>query len=237
MWSAAPGNGHREAGRLPRVKNLARTWDQAERPFAANAYDGRGTSEVDYQPSRSKLLVTAPHAVNHHRHARPKLADRWTGGLATLTGQALGAAVLIASSRVPDWTAWAERTDDFARALRSEVAAGAVVIDVHGMSDTHGVDICIGTGTAPTALSTDLAALIEAKLEAYQVGINEPFAARAPYTVVDYVSGLGGRGALQIEVAARLRNPSEHPSEAETFASLFLEALRASIELLDESRR
>ena len=193
----------------------AERWLQLERRFAARHYDGA----PDHAATRHRVgtipvLLTAPHAVNHHRNGIPKLADRRTGGLAELLHELTGATSLAAASRVPDWGRWADRDDDFTRLLRDDAERNRLIVDLHGMGDHHGIDVCIGTaGQRGIAIDTAVDALARA-FAAFEIAVDVPFSGLSPHTVTQFARRLGVGAVVQIELSARLRDPEAHPETA-----------------------
>jgi len=209
-----------------RFTRLASEWDIREEKYRASYYEG------DFQPGailridgESPLILTAPHSLNHYRFNKAKPADRWTGSGCELLGARLNAAVLTCVGPIGTLQSWEARTDPFKCSLDDLVKPGSLVIDVHGMSDTHGIDVCIGTGTNPSKSASHAADWLIAELRNYSVSINEPFSASPDYTVVSYVQRSLGSDALQIEIAASLRNPLDHQLKAGKFAADLLSAL------------
>lgn len=159
------------------------------------------------------VVVCAPHAVAVPRAGGSRLADRRTGGLALFLAQVTGAYAVVATAP-PPYRSWPCRTDAFAAAVREHARAGHVLLDLHGMRDAHGPDVCLGTrgradpGTAAVrdVLRTELSGR-------FRVTVDEPFAADAPHTIMTLLHTEGGTG-IQVELAARLRDPAGHPGPA-----------------------
>lgn len=198
----------------------AERWLQLERRFAARHYDGAPESDATrHRVGTMPVLITAPHAVNHHRQGEPKVADRRTGGLAELLHEQTGATSLAAASRVPDWSRWVDRNDDFTRLLRKEIERNGLILDLHGMGDHHGIDVCIGTGgQRGTAIDAAVAAMASA-FAAFEVAVDEPFSALSPHTVTQFARRPAVGAVVQIELSARLRDPEAQPETAIAVAS------------------
>jgi len=206
----------------------AASWAALERDYAVSSYDGSGAeADARFVNRNSRVLLTAPHAVNHHRDGHPKLADRRTGGLAELLGELTGASVLSAIGRVPDWRQWAEREDPFARQLAQLLPGVDYVLDLHGMTDQHGRQLCIGTGANPSGPTMRTARHLQVLLAPFAVTLDDPFTAAGGHTVVTRVQSLGGPVALQLEITAALRDPEEHPELANRFVPVLASAISA----------
>lgn len=150
--------------------------------------------------------------MNHPREGATKPADRRTGGLALLVAEQTGASALAALSPVPDRD-WDGRDDPFAGALRSAVAAGTVVLDLHGMRDSHDWDVCLGTHHRTDPATTAVRDALIRAAQGLRTSVDDPFAALGARTVLAHVTALGGTG-LQVELAARLRDPGAAPGAA-----------------------
>lgn len=208
---------------------LASAWTVREAAYAANRYAGRlDGPAVTTRCGTRPLLLSAPHAVNHPRDGKSKMADRRTGGLAEVLADELGAYLLVLAGPLEHADEWAERTDDFRRALDTAADAGLLVVDIHGMSDSHGLDVCLGLGERASALSRDAADTLRSALEraGFTVAVGKPFPATAPHTVVSRVQAVGGH-AVQVEIAARLRRPDADPGTAGRLVSVLRDALAA----------
>ena len=79
---------------------LTDLWVRLETRYKAENYDGLGGKSTAYVVDRgSPIVLVASHAVNHFRDRRPKLADRWTGGLTELLGELLDISVITATRK------------------------------------------------------------------------------------------------------------------------------------------
>jgi hypothetical protein len=217
-----------EDGKLaPDPWSLADRWDELEAKYRANKYDGMAAPDaILHSPGASHLILTAPHSLNHFRGERFKLADRWTGGLCQILGSSLRVTTLIPIGRISSWDTWESRNDAFKVTLDKAVTSGSLVVDLHGMSDTYGIDVCIGTGHDPRSLTKQAATMLAQELPNYRVSMNDPFTATPSFAVVSYVQGRLNANALQLEIAARLRNPVENPEQAGRFALDLTRAFR-----------
>lgn len=183
----------------------------AERRYRANMYDGSGAPGsvhfVDRTES-SPLVIVAPHAVRHHRAGAIKAPELFTGGIAEVLGDRLGASVLTVDGLVPDWgDDWAGRDDEFTRILH-DLPSDAVIVDLHGMRDTSSeAPIVLGTGRSSGATT---AALRQSLRKAFGADVTDEgrFGARSGYTVVDHMQRRD-HAAIQIELAYSTRDPDD----------------------------
>ena len=196
-------------GTAPAAADTVAAVSAAERRYQANMYDGSGEpGSVHFvdRTATSPLVIVAPHAVRHHRAGNLKAPELFTGGIAEVLAERLGASVLAVDGLVPDWgDDWAGRDDEFTRILHG-LPPGAVIVDLHGMRDTSSeAPFVLGTGRS-TDEST--AALRASLREAFGTDITDErrFGARAGYTVV-YHMQRRGHPAIQIEIAYGARDP------------------------------
>jgi len=172
----------------------------------------------------SEVLLTAPHAVRTlSPSGSSKLADAATGPLARALSAASGASCLVAHSPWPG-NANADPLERCAfkqRMVELLSKRPSTVLDLHGMLDSHGCDVCIGTHKdGPSALADQATELLAA--QGFVVRRNDPFGARSPSTVTATALGAGA-AAIQLEIAARWRNPVQRPDEAGAMYRALLE--------------
>lgn len=160
----------------------------------------------------SQLLLTAVHGVWHRRPGVGlKANDANTGGLVRVLAETLGSSgawVLRAVDEPSD--ANADATHPFKDALVSAgvVSPGSVVLDMHGMTASAGVDIAMGFGEdLPSAnLAQRLAAVVEAHgLRVDLGGRHTGLTAAGDGTMAAWAQHLGAL-AVQIEIARRWRS-------------------------------
>lgn len=181
-----------------------------------------------------EILITAPHAVSHARHAAPstnrerKPHDAATGQIAELLATNSVATALVA--RQP-WSGNANADPLevclFKKRVVDLIKAGTVhtVLDLHGMSRQHGLDVCIGVGNDTTnSAATTLTGLF--RDAGLSIGLNKPYAGRGPGTVRTAAS-MAGATAVQLEIGPWCRSPENHPERT----SALLDALMTFIGL------
>lgn len=181
----------------------------AEKRYSANGYDGSeapGSVEVVDRTATSRLVLVAPHAVRHFRAGLPKAPELYTGGIAEVLGERLGASVIAVDGQVPDWgDVWAGRDDAFTRALHA-LPKDSVVLDLHGMKDASAAErFVLGTGRAPGPATLDLCTRL-LRVDPGHVTNEGRFGATAAYTDVAHLQGLGYE-AMQMEMAWGARDP------------------------------
>lgn len=188
-------------------------WRVAERHFAAKHYDGAAVCSANScvltlpGDTGKTVFFTAPHAVNHWRAGRIKLADRGTGGLAVALHHRAGTGALVTKGSGFGDAAFDDShpLKDLLRAIRPRPLA---VIDLHGMAeqDQH-TDVVVGT-SLDARFGTPLAEMAETALgsRGIVVGTDRRFNACRRTTVTDFAHHLG-IPAIQMEIAPNLRPP------------------------------
>jgi phage replication-related protein YjqB (UPF0714/DUF867 family) len=156
------------------------------------------------------VLFTAPHAVCHYTTTAPpgvKGADVGTGELAFAAAKQWGCAALVARS---PWqgNANADPVDSCVfkqrvlHMLTTDITVKGVV-DIHGMSDAHLLDVCVGSGGGGSALAEAVAGVFTTA--GFNVVVDEPFSASRRGTVTREVTE-AGFPAVQLELSATVRS-------------------------------
>ena len=214
MTNSTPtGSESQEVSMLNRIGRSLTAADVAirERRYAAHHRNGSGEPDSVHWIDRtdtSNLVIVAPHAVNHHRDGEVKFADRYTGAIAEILANRLGASVLTTTGEVSDWGEdWETRDDEFTDILHS-LDDTSLIVDLHGMADGSSREpISIGTAKKESGPSMELAENIADAFNG-AAEINETFSARSNYTVTRHMHKRGHNG-VQIEIAGSLREPGE----------------------------
>jgi phage replication-related protein YjqB (UPF0714/DUF867 family) len=199
-------------------------WDAAENMFSVERYMGAAAADtVHTQYGEVPILFSAPHAVAHLREGFLKLADLGTGGLAIALAQVTGGyAVAQAGMATRDANWYADSTyktylDKLT--VHADTVHADTVIDLHGMKDAYGVDVCIGTGRYSIASLDLLASLIEVLTDAgLRISINDPYDAMREDTVTSYCQRQGVQ-AIQLELSRTTRR-QDSPQSAALVAAL-----------------
>jgi hypothetical protein len=206
-------NGANESEMLSQSALLS-LWAAEEQVFAAERYSGAETGpEAMSYPRGSRLALSAPHAVNVLRNGALKFADLGTGGLCVALAMACNVSSVVRSQTTDEPADWTGRDDQFARKLLGLLEGAEVVLDLHGMSDHHGVDICLGRGPAPSPEQDQLIDLFLKHLAGLRISVDEPFSGRPAHTIMSLLASRGQLG-LQVEIAGRWRSPADQPESA-----------------------
>jgi hypothetical protein len=173
-------------------------WRRLERSLAS--YD---VPRLVVPPRGRRVIVTAPHAVEHVRAGDTKRPDMWTGGLALLVAgrSGAGAVVELSGEGDPSWQAH-HPFKDAVTALDP-----AVVIDLHAMRSREPL-VEIGTGEPGGTRPTPLADLVRTSLEGVDIATvtDHRFPARGHATITQWARQRG-IDAVQLEVSVQLVPP------------------------------
>lgn len=212
--------------------DVAASWLRVEELLLPGRYCGTEPPDSLYTlpgSTRGHVLVTAPHAVVHHRPDRRKGADVASGGMALTLAALLGARCIIAAGEQShDGNRSAAGT--FKSAVRDALDDGVgVVFDVHGMADSFGVDVCLGTG-ADEEGTRPLYEPLRRRLEAQgrRVAVNDPWGASHPDSLTNTAHARGA-AAVQVEVANQWRQPWDHGRRSAEFVLGLADALGATV--------
>jgi N-formylglutamate amidohydrolase len=200
-------------------------WVERERRYRANAYRGTGRAgELWVDVGSTPVLVTAGHSVAQLRDGARKKPDLRTGGLAEVVGQRTGASVLTAlgSSRGDPNR---DLDHPFKRALRELAPGHRYAIDLHGMTDSRGIDVCIGSGPTPSDSLVDTCRAT-AQAAGLLVTVDVPFSATRRETITA-TAQRSGLEAVQLEIAARRRDPVRAGSRALSLVEWLIELVTA----------
>lgn len=181
---------------------------------------------------RSPLVVSAVHAVDHVREGSWKNADAGTGGLAMVVGEIVGCSRIAVTRSVPlmgdvNWDAHHPLKGQLE--TLGHIDESTVVIDLHGMKDSHGADVIIGTGGGSPA-SVALANRIATHLEAAKVatdanGAGRGFGATRATTITSWAQRHGA-SAVQIEISRSHRAAQSPEKSKQRLIGGLISALR-----------
>lgn len=212
--------------------NLLDEWLALEEVFSINNYNPVGDSEVIYLEGVSKqprVLFCAPHALNHYRDSQLKIADVFTGSLCQLLAKQTDQPGLVAIAPTKNFDNLGFG-HDYVSHIRNKVNDGVLIVDIHGMSDLHGCDICIGTGPNPSDRVNKLAENLANDLSEYKVSINYPFDASAKHTVTNFVQTDLRGDSIQIEITSRLRQPHHNGQDSKIFLEKITDVINGYLE-------
>lgn len=201
------------AGPSPRqewsLQQHQEAWIEAEGSYWPNDYQGKGEpGSIRYAKRDLPLVFAAPHAVVHHREGVRKKADKATGGLAESTAVFINGSFVATAGVQSGDPSFDRDVTAFKQALFGMLTPASIVIDLHGMSDQHGLDLCFGTGADSTDRARALSEIgaITASDQGLVARINDPFTGSREEGITVSAQRRGS-AAVQIEIAARFREP------------------------------
>jgi len=199
-------------------------WTRYEDAFSRNLYSGAaGETDPSFLRMEGSLpvLASAPHAVNHYREDRLKVADLYTGTLAMALHASTGCHAIVSSRTTvdPNWAIGGPYKEEVGRIVRERGIR--YVLDLHGSSDARPFDVDLGTMRGVSMSRAAVSRIRELFLEAgfERVEIDHSFPATHPGTVTSYAHRELGVQSIQIEIARAYRDP-ERPER-------FLRTVRA----------
>ena len=148
-----------------------------------------------------------------------------SGGLAELLAEQLDGLAITTYGRQSGDANWDRQAGAFKRELLSRARPGAIVVDIHGMSDRWDHDLIAGLGPLPE-LARELGEglLAAAGRNHLRARTGPPFDAARPGTVTAAMQAAGVR-AIQVEVAGSRRRPITRPALAAPLIETFLDWL------------
>jgi hypothetical protein len=193
------------------VRRLDRAWRSANRPFELNG-TGRPAEGPAFEVSQGArpLVFAAVHAVAHQRGSEVrKRKEANTGGLALALSSYLGGSSAVVYRSDGQLDANRAQEHPLKDALEGLVGPGVVLVDLHGMSDVHGLDFVVGRGPKPES-SAQIGDLLVDCLRARGFDVDADgavtgFTARDPGTMTAWAQGHGAV-AVQLEIAHRNRS-------------------------------
>lgn len=154
------------------------------------------------------VMLSAPHAVLQTRNGRIKQAERYTGMLCRLLNVHARCPCIYKSRHIGD-DANHDATSDYRDALcaYAKVQGIRYVLDLHQLAPSRAMALCIGTGLGANLHGKpDAVDVVRDAFEArglLPVTVDDPFAARMPYTV-SATAARAGLVSLQLELNTRL---------------------------------
>jgi len=200
-----------------------------EAQFAANKHSGVAQNpQVMEILGRRPLLLSCPHAVNHPRDRRLKLADTFTGALGLQLAASTDASIIVyarTSAEDPNYDA----DGPYKRSILSFIARAkpSIVIDLHGMGRSQPSDIAIGTSQGKTLghcleLRDSLINILKSGgITNLAVDVPGFFDASRSNTIASFVWRTKSVPAIQVEIHKNFRDPAVMPSKYLQIFDLF----------------
>ena len=167
-----------------------------------------GSKQYVFLDGTGKVLLSAPHAVNHIREGSVKINDYCTGPIANTLHDITGAPLIYLNykSQDPNYYDDTEYKETLGKFL-DEHPEIELVIDIHGAAESHDWDVDLGTMNGNSMIKfKDLESKITGFMNSN--GINtvssNDFTAAGQNTITKFSAGKN-RDAVQIEINRKFR--------------------------------
>ena len=153
-----------------------------------------------------KVMVSAPHAVEHTREGKVRYPEPQTAELAKALHQRLGCPIIYKTVNAGDDANYDEKCvykQTLAEYVREQEVS--FLIDLHQMAGFRKEQICLGTGYGKNISEAEAGRCVQAfTKQGLEVSVDKPFAASYPYTVAAYIHQECGIPCVQIEINSNL---------------------------------
>jgi hypothetical protein len=214
---------------------LAEEAIELERQFRANKRRGEDSNLSPLvRKGTAHVVISAPHAVIHHRDGKKKLNEPYTGALALQLHERTGASAIIYARTTDEDPNW-DKTGLYKAKLKELVQEASVpsyfVLDLHGLSQSIKRDAIIGTAKGKALMKLDsLLARLKEALEGEglkNIAVDEAFSATGRNTITSYTYRELKIPAMQLEIGADWRNPASTPEKYARLVSALCSAIEA----------
>lgn len=192
---------------------------QMEKQFAKDGYMGsHGEPELTVIRGKIPIVISSPHAVNHPREGRLKLADTFTGSLALQLASLTNAHVIVYSHTAQEDPNY-DNDGPYKQQIISlvEETHSRFVLDLHGIRQSRVEDIAIGTALGKTlGQQTEILNILLHLLrnsDFSNILVNDPhrFNAVRSTTITSFVWRKLNVPALQLEIHKKYRDAKNEP--------------------------
>jgi hypothetical protein len=217
---------------------------QMEHQFAENGYSGSSTGPALLMLQGDvPIIISSPHAVNHPREGRLKVAEILTGTLALQLASLTQASVLVyahTSEEDPNYDVDGPYKQQLLRLVESTSAR--FVLDIHGLGQWRPEEIAIGTAFGKT-LGQQLEILHVFTQELTMAGFTnilidhpEQFNAARPTTITSFIWRELGVPALQLEIHKKYRNVKYTPDNYLKILYTLRDGIQATQQVLEKAK-
>ena len=205
------------------IESSQERWQVLNSPFEENQCNGSNYGPIGhYQATSSGVCLISVHGVNHYcgqDECDLKVADLYTGGLTLLLAELCNCSFVINLRRVQDINPHRGRTfADKVLVEKELICEQSCILDLHGCKDSYGFDIALGTGQGPMSVKQGqiVSNFVEiAHTLGLEIAVNPGrFTAKGSACMVRRLQEQGFKGAVQVELARRLRTPGSRASLA-----------------------
>lgn len=155
----------------------------------------------------SKVMVSAPHAVEHTREGKVRYPEPQTADLAKELHERLDCPIIYKTANAGDDANY-DTECIYKETLAAYVKEHDIrfLIDLHQMAGFRKEQICVGTGYGQNISDvSETECCVQAfREQGLEVSVDSPFAASYPYTVAAYIHRECGIPCVQIEINSNL---------------------------------
>jgi hypothetical protein len=214
---------------------LAKKAIELERQFRANRCQGEDSNLSPLvMKGTAHFVISAPHAVIHHRDGKKKLNEPFTGALALQLHERTGANAIIYARTTDEDPNW-DKTSWYKTRLKELVQEASspsyFVLDLHGLSQSVKRDAIIGTANGKALMGLNS---LRSKLELALAGeglknvaVNGRYSASRQNTITSYTYQELEIPAMQLEIGADWRSPASAPEKYACLVSALCSAIEA----------
>ena len=189
---------------------------KVEKKYEINDYNGEKINNSNYilKTGKNPILLSAPHAVKQVREGRIKEEDRYTGAIVEILCKTCNCYGIIRNYNAGD----DPNKDSLGIGLEYKKKILDIIkenninllIDIHGCTNNHGFDFCIGTNNGENLNgNNDIVRKLKRELNSIgKVAIDEIFKACLEQNVSRYVSHNSNIPSIQLEISKKFRNES-----------------------------
>jgi len=169
---------------------------------------------------RIPVLLSAPHGAKHLRNGEWKEEDEYTPSIAIKLGELTGANVIFVRNKTKEDSNFLKKTR-YKDAIKKLVQEKGIrfVVDIHGASEKHGFNICVGTRSNKKDESScpSYIGIIENVLEDFQkdhLFNRQHFKAEGEGTITTFACKVCKIEAAQFEISAKYRIIERKPDSS-----------------------
>lgn len=187
---------------------------ELDKKYATNNYNGEKISDSNYIliTGKNPIILSAPHAVKQIRDGNIKEEDRYTGAIVEYLCEICECYGIARSYNAGDDP---NRDNsgiglEYKRKILDIVKENNIklVLDIHGCTNSHGFDFCIGTNDKKNLNGkTNLVEVLKEELSSIgKAVIDECFKACYEGNVSRYISHNSNIPCIQLEICKKFRN-------------------------------
>lgn len=156
---------------------------------------------------KRKVMISAPHAVEHTRQGKLRYPEPQTAELAKALHESMDCPIIYKTVNAGDdanYDAECAYKETLAAYVREHYIC--FLIDLHQMAGFRKEQICLGTGYGKNLTdASETEQCVQAfERQGLEVSVDSPFAASYPYTVAAYIHRECGIPCVQIEINSNL---------------------------------